>query len=196
MQEEKKSFRKRWALKSADLSMRCKEEAGKKMASHLFASAVYQNALSLFIYISTDLEPDTHSIIEHAWKAGKSVYVPKCLGYGQMEAVKIADWSSLAPGRMGILEPKETMPSANKQDFDLCLVPCVTVTRCGHRLGHGAGYYDRWLKNHGGTRICLCFESLIADCVPQDPWDVQMDGILTETGLCLFSTTQKGGKNQ
>ncbi|MES2887569.1 MAG: 5-formyltetrahydrofolate cyclo-ligase [Pseudomonadota bacterium] len=31
---------------------------------------------------------------------------------------------------------------------DVVLVPCVGFTRSGHRLGYGAGYFDRWLGAH------------------------------------------------
>ncbi len=31
---------------------------------------------------------------------------------------------------------------------DVVLVPCVGFTRSGHRLGYGAGYFDRWLAGH------------------------------------------------
>ena len=31
---------------------------------------------------------------------------------------------------------------------DVVLVPCLGYTRSGHRLGYGAGYFDRWLAAH------------------------------------------------
>src|SRR5256885_14626049 len=55
-------------------------------------------------------------------------------------------WSAgdrLQRGRLGILEPsagaKEVIP-------DILLVPLAAFDRAGHRMGYGAGHYDRTLE--------------------------------------------------
>ncbi|MBR4333606.1 MAG: 5-formyltetrahydrofolate cyclo-ligase, partial [Clostridia bacterium] len=154
------------------------------MTDFLLRSSVYRQASSIFIYISMASEPDTRAIIENAWNAEKAVYVPKCYGQGRMDAIRITDWNGLAPGKLGILEPKDPFRFQMADSVDLCVVPCVAVTRSGLRLGHGAGYYDRWLKGQPSTRaICLCFERMIAQSVPGEPWDVPVDHVLTEEGF-------------
>lgn len=182
--EQKQALRKAYAEMATRLSAAYKEKANKCMTDFLLHSSVYRQASSIFIYISTASEPDTRAIIENAWKAEKAVYVPKCYGQGRMEAVRVTDWNGLAPGKLGILEPKDPWHFQTADSVDLCVVPCVSVTRSGARLGHGAGYYDRWLKAHAPKlTICLCFERLIAQSVPRDPWDVPIDHVLTEDGF-------------
>ena len=182
--EQKQALRKAYAETAFRLSDAYKEKANERMTDFLLHSWAYRQASSIFIYISTAFEPDTRTIIENAWHAEKAVYAPKCYGQGRMDAIRITDWNGLAPGKLGILEPKDPLRFQMADSVDLCVVPCVAVTRSGLRLGHGAGYYDRWLKGHPSSRtICLCFERLIAQSVPGDPWDVPMDHVLTEDGF-------------
>lgn len=184
VQEQKQALRKAYAETASRLSTAYKEKANERMTDFLLRSSVYRQASSIFIYISTAFEPDTRTIIENAWHAEKAVYAPKCYGQGRMDAVQVTDWEGLAPGKLGILEPKDSLRFQIADAVHLCVVPCVAVTRNGLRLGHGAGYYDRWLKGHPSSRtICLCFECLIAQSVPGDPWDVPMDHVLTENGF-------------
>jgi 5-formyltetrahydrofolate cyclo-ligase len=54
----------------------------------------------------------------------------------------------------------------------------------GHRLGYGAGYYDRFLSNHPHfLKIGLAFSCLESGEVPVDENDISMDMIITEKGI-------------
>jgi 5-formyltetrahydrofolate cyclo-ligase len=54
----------------------------------------------------------------------------------------------------------------------------------GHRLGYGAGYYDRFLSaNPHLLKIGLAFSCLEAAEIPVDENDVSMDLIITEQGI-------------
>ena len=63
---------------------------------------------------------------------------------------------------------------------DLILVPCVAAARDGRRLGHGAGYYDRYLEGRGAETVCLCFRSCLRDDLPACGHDVRMDRVITD----------------
>ncbi|MBR3352623.1 MAG: hypothetical protein IKG35_10965, partial [Erysipelotrichaceae bacterium] len=58
--------------------------------------------------------------------------------------------------------------------------PCMAAGRNGERLGHGRGYYDRFLKKADGKIICLCFEDNISDDIDMDDNDVFMPVVMTE----------------
>ncbi len=62
----------------------------------------------------------------------------------------------------------------------LFLVPGVAFTEAGVRLGRGKGYYDRYLENHKGIKIGLCFEFQILEELPREDHDVLMDYLVTE----------------
>lgn len=82
-------------------------------------------------------------------------------------------------------------PGAEELEPDLMLVPLAAFDDRGHRIGYGAGYYDRAiarLRENGkaGRLIGIAFECQRVDHVPDQPHDMQLDEILTENGLARF----------
>ncbi len=151
------------------------------IAHHILNSKDFKEADSLFIYVSMDNEPDTKPIIEEAFKEKKRVFVPKCISKTEMIAVEIKDWDALQPRTLGILEPKENEPTSTL--FDVGYVPCVSASKDGKRLGHGAGYYDRFLHASSMKKVCMCFEDNLCEEIPMDATDVWMDEVVTEEGF-------------
>lgn len=82
-------------------------------------------------------------------------------------------------------------PEAAVLDPDILLVPLSAFDRAGHRIGYGAGHYDRAidrLKAKGRTPklIGIAFACQEVASVPAEPHDVALDAILTESGFRLF----------
>lgn len=49
------------------------------------------------------------------------------------------------------------------------------------RIGYGGGYYDRFLmENPDILKVGVCYEFQMVDDLPQNPWDVPMDCIVTD----------------
>ena len=157
-------------------------EASRKITEQVLSSPLYRQAASLFVYVSTEREPDTRALIEDAWRAGKSVYVPKCYGQGRMDAARVFGWHDLVPGTYGVPEPVNAPAVASFPAINLAVVPCVRATTDGKRLGHGAGYYDRFLRAHPMPALCLCFHALLLDDLPTEPTDFPMSAVITEEG--------------
>ena len=158
------------------------KEASGKITALVLSSPLYRRAASLFIYVSTDREPDTRALIEDAWNAGKAVYVPKCYGQGRMDPVRVFSWQDLSAGRYGIPEPAANPAEGAFSPVDLAIVPCVCASPDGRRLGRGAGYYDRFLQAHPMPCLCLCFHTLLRNDLPAGPLDISMDAVITEAG--------------
>ncbi|MBQ1757606.1 MAG: 5-formyltetrahydrofolate cyclo-ligase [Erysipelotrichaceae bacterium] len=153
------------------------KRAGMNIASKVIDTALFRNAGSVFCYVSTAEEPSTEIIINEALKT-KRVYVPKCISDSEMLAVRIHSVEELETGHYGIPEPVDV--SETSVSFDLMIVPCMAAGRNGERLGHGRGYYDRFLKKADGKIICLCFEDNISDDIDMDENDVFMPVVMTE----------------
>ncbi len=90
----------------------------------------------------------------------------------------------------GTMGPDEHAPLA---DPAVMLMPLAGFDRRGHRLGYGAGHYDRALARFAarGLRpllIGMAFDCQELDHVPDEPHDIALDRILTETGLRTLAT--------
>jgi 5-formyltetrahydrofolate cyclo-ligase len=88
--------------------------------------------------------------------------------------------SNLVPGAFGIAEPLASLPVLAVNEIDVFLCPGLAFDRDGGRLGRGRGFYDRLLAGASPTAVKLgvAFLHQIIDCVPCDPHDVRMDGLI------------------
>jgi 5-formyltetrahydrofolate cyclo-ligase len=83
-------------------------------------------------------------------------------------------------------------PEAEVLQPTLMLVPLAAFDRRGHRIGYGAGYYDRAIaKLNAGPRpprlIGIAFDCQEVECVPDEPHDILIPDFLTESGLRRFA---------
>ena len=60
------------------------------------------------------------------------------------------------------------------------LLPGLAFTKEGERLGYGGGYYDRYLADckERPFLMGLAFSCQIADALPSEPHDIQLDELL------------------
>ena len=153
-------------------------EASRRIRDKVLSDKNVLDAETIFCYISMPGEADTSDIISEALRLGKKVCIPKISGPGQMKAVQIQEDSVLKPGPYGIPEPEDGRPEVNKADIGLAIVPCLGASADGSRLGHGGGYYDRYLQDCNAVKLCLCFRERMLDGIPMDKFDIKMDGII------------------
>lgn len=180
MNNEKEQFRRRMLNEQKRLPDEYVLHASRIIQEKVLSLKQYQSAQSIFLYVSTDREPSTLRILTHALQSGKAVYVPKCISRQEMLAVRIRSLAELAPGAWGIPEPLHWAEEIKADALGLILVPCVSASLDGKRLGHGAGYYDRFLAGKADRAVCLCFHRLISDDIPITDNDVIIPLVLTE----------------
>jgi 5-formyltetrahydrofolate cyclo-ligase len=82
-------------------------------------------------------------------------------------------------------------PEADMMEPAVMLVPLSAFDARGHRIGYGAGHYDRAIarlidKGKAPRLIGLAFACQQVAAVPDEPHDRPLDAILTEDGLRDF----------
>lgn len=98
----------------------------------------------------------------------------------------------LHPNKYAILEPQHNLKKIPPENLDLVMVPLIAFDLKGNRLGTGGGYYDRTFaflreqENKKPRMIGLAYAVQQAEQIPSDPWDVLLDGIVTEQEVILF----------
>ena len=83
-------------------------------------------------------------------------------------------------------------PEAEVLDPSIMLLPLAAFDRRGHRIGYGAGYYDRAIARlqeagHAPRLVGIAFDCQEVPEVPDEPHDVVISEIITESGLRRFT---------
>ena len=118
---------------------------------------------------------------------GMEVLFPLCRDGGIMEA-RAADEGvdpdrMLKPGAFGIREPDENCSHpAEPEEIDLVIVPCVGFDGNGGRIGHGKGYYDRYLTKlrPDAETILVAMEVQRLPEIRMDSTDIPITNVITE----------------
>ncbi len=181
----KKELRAKIKEKAQLLDAEYINSSSTQMQKKLIDLPFFKESSSVFIYVSTEKEPDTSLVIKEALKKGKKVYVPKCIRKGVMFPVRIDENTVFKSGYMNIPEPEELIIEENAK-IDLAVIPCVSADFKGNRLGHGAGFYDIFLQDADIKKICLCFEKLISPEIPTEDHDIKTDVLITEKTVLIF----------
>lgn len=75
-------------------------------------------------------------------------------------------------------------PDGEVREPDFVLVPLLAFDRHGHRLGYGAGYYDRTLAALPDAFALGCaYAGQEVPSVPAGPRDIGLDAVATEDGI-------------
>jgi 5-formyltetrahydrofolate cyclo-ligase len=143
---------------------------------------LYVRSGSVALYSPIQNEVDTTTIRDHALGSSKIVYYPR-IRENCIELLPVDSEESLKIGHLGVLEPiGERCVSTTEPTELTIMVPGVVFDCQGNRLGRGAGWYDRLLKEMAGnaTSVGLAYDFQIVGEVPADSWDQRVDYVITE----------------
>jgi len=166
-----------------DLPAQARAAAEARIARRVWTVPEVAEARTLLLYASLPEEAATDAIAEEARRRGILLVYPRCLEDRSMTLHAVDSADALRPGRFGIREPDaDACPVRRIDEVDAALIPGLAWDRAGHRLGRGAGYYDRLLADPAwrGFRCGLFFAEQEAPAIPHDPWDVRLDAIVTD----------------
>ncbi|MEM8766439.1 MAG: 5-formyltetrahydrofolate cyclo-ligase [Pseudomonadota bacterium] len=195
--------KRRHALRRARRHLTPSEQRSHATAvsRHVSRSGLLNLAGNIGAYLANhrDGELDTGPLLSRLWAMGKPVSCPVT---ERRSAGSVMHFYRLAPGtaidraRFGLDEPRTFGTGAGTYTHPLSLsllfTPLVGFDDAGQRIGMGAGYYDRYLGRITPSLrplvIGLAHEAQRAKTLlAAAPWDVPLDGVVTEAGWQPFS---------
>ena len=141
-----------------------------------------ERARVILSYMPTAEEADVEAANGALSQMGKIRCFPVTSENAFMSAFQPRSGDAFERRRYGIREPltacsREIPP----EEIDLVIVPCVAFDANLMRLGHGAGYYDRFLPLcKKAIKIAAAFELQRLEKVICDERDIPMDAVVTE----------------
>jgi 5-formyltetrahydrofolate cyclo-ligase len=160
----------------------CEERSAKiRAALEAHPAVVAARKVALFWPIVTRHEVDLRPLDAALRAGGREVSYPAIdPDTGEMSFRVVADVAALEEAGYGFAEPPRDAPEASA--LDLVVVPAIAVDPVGHRIGYGAGYYDRTLPRYAPPAIAIAVAydwQLVAE-VPALPSDVPVDWLVTD----------------
>ena len=135
----------------------------------------WRAARIVLLYRNLPGEWSTVGLTNGAWRAGKSVAMPRIAGPGQLALHLVQAWTDLRPASFGIHEPAANLPRITAGEVDLAIVPALAWGRDGTRLGRGGGFYDRLLPNlRPGTAWGVGFDVQVLSDIPMQAHDARV----------------------
>lgn len=179
---EKVTLRRAVTRRRRERSARDRELAAEAIALHAAGLPALISARRVAAYLSIPTEPGTGPLLQWWADRGVEVLLPVSLPDRTMDWVQ-ASGGAPVPGGLGVPEPQGPRLGAGAlSGCDLAVVPALAVDHAGHRLGRGAGYYDRALAGFPGLVCALVFADELLPAVPHAPHDHPVDLVLTPAG--------------
>lgn len=160
------------------------EQRSSCIIEKLLAMEYYRDSSVIMTYVSIRNEVRTLDLIASALRDDKTLAVPLCItDTKDLKPCRITGLDDLVEGIFGIPEPVGSCEVVDIDKLDIVIVPGVAFDRKLNRLGHGAGYYDRFLARLGAKtlKIGLAFDFQLVDSLPVESHDIPLDILITET---------------
>jgi 5-formyltetrahydrofolate cyclo-ligase len=161
-------------------------EAGERAQEHFLREFPPPAGRAAALYCARAGEIPTVRIRDAYLAAGVRLYYPRVTGKGTLAFYAHREGDGWETGPYGILEPPSPAGVEPRlSGWDIIVVPGLAFDRRGNRLGHGFGYYDRFLGGlpESVPRVGLAWASQRIPEVPVDAWDVPVHALVTEEGV-------------
>ncbi|KAF8518416.1 hypothetical protein BU17DRAFT_48617 [Hysterangium stoloniferum] len=175
------------------------------VSAHITSHPRFKAARAISCYLSMPSgELDTNIIARTILNEGKILFIPRIdKARGKIDMLRIydeQDLDNLVSGKWGIREPSleinGKLMDPDCPTLDLILLPGVAFDLSLSRLGHGKGYYDRFLTSYQSTAAArsvpmpfLCGLSLTQQimegtaAIPMEDHDWRLNEVVFPRGL-------------
>ena len=189
---EKKQVRQELLRIRKSFSPQDVEAKSSAVCHYILNSAFYRQAHCIMAFLACGQEISVDRVLQDALNSNKIIAVPYVFSKTEFKAVRFESFRDLELDRYGIRSVKPPLQELKPGSFDLLLVPGVGFSWQGHRIGMGAGYYDRFLALTSGFKLGItCTDLLTGPTLPVDRFDQGVDALVTEKGISICSHAGK-----
>ena len=185
---------KKAALRQERLALRDSIAADLRFSKSLAMAELAGDAFDFFPgtvisgFFPIRSEADIRPLMDALKRRGAKLCVPAILDRQTIVFRELVDGVPLVDTGFGTRGPG---PDAPILDPDILLVPLSAFDATGHRIGYGAGHYDRAIdrlhkKGMDPLLIGIAFDCQEVASVPAEPHDVGLNAIITESGFRYF----------
>lgn len=194
---DKAALRKQLRAARNAVPATARRHAGQALVRHALRHRLLAAGKRIGFYMPANGEIDVRPLLDRAYAMGVHCYLPIVPGRGHLKL-----WFSRMAGqpawhphwrlnRFGI--PEFHPPRGRRlraASLQRVFMPLLGFDGRGYRIGMGGGYYDASLAFLGRRKawrvpdlVGVAFAAQQTARVPNDPWDMPLDKILTERGL-------------
>ena len=129
------------------------------------------------LFMSLDNEIDTTPLVQELLNLNKNVYLPRTEGdvirfykLNNINELEISDdkYKVRQPVKGIVVDPSS---------LEVIVCPGVAFDKNNNRMGHGKGYYDKYLSHCPALKIGVCYKEQLLDEIPSTPLDIKMDRV-------------------
>lgn len=190
LRKVKAELRKRMrALRNTAPASACQARSAR-IVERLLAEPELQKAehVAVFYPIEERHEVDLRALDVALRARGTHVYYPSIDAETRvMTFRRVADLEAdLEERGLGFREPTSSAVEASA--LDVVVVPCLAAGPSGHRLGYGAGFYDRALPRFcpPAWSVAVAYDYQLLAEVPHDEHDTKVAALVTDVRTLRF----------
>jgi len=198
---DRKLIRRQLRRARRELSRAAQQQAARQVAQQLTRAMILRPGRRIGIYLAMPGELNLRPTIERAWLRGCHLFVPHIVSTtrGEMEFYPYTRDSRLVIHRWGIpqLAAAVGRSPVSTLTLDAVLVPTLAFDANGHRLGMGAGFYDRHFARLRNARqwhrprligVAYAFQQIAA--IAAQAHDVPNNTVITESAFTTFARVE------
>lgn len=160
------------------------------MADHAGEAVAFASGTIVSGFLPIRSEADLRPLMARFAARGARLCVPAILDKQTIAFRELTEGLPLIETGFGTVAPGAEAAILHPE---IMLVPLSAFDARGHRIGYGAGYYDRVIsrlreKGLHPKLIGIAFDCQEVAHVPDEPHDISLDAILTESGLRFFAS--------
>lgn len=181
---------RREILESNKLLPREQREEKSQSINRLLHQLIDNKVQSIALFYPMSSEPNIIPFIEELLKREKKVSLP-VITNAKNRAMVFHTFSSLDELKKSTYNIPAPMNGEIVTEFDVVIVPSVSVNNKFKRLGMGGGFYDTFLENVDATFITPLYDNRCFKQFNAEKWDITIDYVVSEKQVYHSKATIK-----